>query len=332
MTTQHRIILAGCTALLALGMSCSSTPKSSTGEACETPGESFTDDDGCSRCVCTQDKRVQCDSAPCGGLNAQSCPPCEGPPSSSCVGSGPCGCGPYVCPDDSADLGGADVAAGGVACGEATCGPDELCMRLPGCPIGMELDPVCVPIPESCDAELTCGCFAEDPCGGGCTTCAGIADGRITCECACKCAAPDTLIATPAGERRIDELKVGDLVYSVEADAVVVVPLREVGRLRVDAHQVMRVELVDGTVLNMSPGHPTADGRLFADLQTGGTLDGHLVRSAALVAYTHEFTHDVLPASASGAYFASGVLVGSTLASPHRAVPRASATRAPRSP
>jgi hypothetical protein len=33
------------------------------------------------------------------------------------------------------------------------------------------------------------------------------------------------------------------------------------------------------------------------------------------IPYRHDFTHDILPASDSGTYFAGGVVVGSTLAS-----------------
>lgn len=178
----------------------------------------------------------------------------------------------------------------------------------------MDIEPVCVKIPATCDGELSCGCFAEDPCGGGCTTCGGIADGQIQCDCMCRCAAPDTMIATPTGERAISELRVGDLVYSVDDDVVVVVPVVAINQQAVANHRVMSVRLTDGTAMQISPGHPTADGRTFADLEAGGALDGHNIASAALVDYEHPHTYDILPGSRSGTYFASGVLIGSTLA------------------
>jgi hypothetical protein len=67
-------------------------------------------------------------------------------------------------------------------------------------------------------------------------------------------------------------------------------------------------------VLSISPGHPTADGRLFSDLAAGTTLDAqHRVVEVQLVPYEHDRTYDILPASSSGAYFAAGALIGSTL-------------------
>ena len=138
------------------------------------------------------------------------------------------------------------------------------------------------------------------------------------CRWGARCAAPNTPIATPRGERPIAELEVGDLVFSVEGGAVVVVPLRSVQRIPVtSAHQVSRVTLASGAVLEISAGHPTADGRTFADLRAGHDLLG--TRIASVVhhsAYPYAFTHDILPDSSTGAYFAAGALIGSTLAEP----------------
>lgn len=129
------------------------------------------------------------------------------------------------------------------------------------------------------------------------------------------CASPDTAIATPSGEKPIAELHEGDLVYSVQDEAIVAVPLLRVASTPVFDHQVMRVLLDDGTTIELSPGHPTADGRLFSDLASGVALDQrHSVVSVALVPYRHDRTYDILPASSSKTYFAGGALVGSSLA------------------
>ncbi|HET7542418.1 MAG TPA: hypothetical protein VFK05_21260 [Polyangiaceae bacterium] len=109
-------------------------------------------------------------------------------------------------------------------------------------------------------------------------------------------------------------LRVGDLVYSVDRDAIVVVPLLKAEHTSVARHRVVRVVLEDGRVLEISPGHPTADGRTFGDLLPGSKLDtAHSVLSAELVPYTYDATFDILPASSTGAYFAAGALIGSTL-------------------
>ena len=127
------------------------------------------------------------------------------------------------------------------------------------------------------------------------------------------CASPSTPIATPSGERPIAELRVGDLVYSAHDGAIVAVPLVRVARTRVAAHRVMRVVLESGAVLDISPGHPTADGRSFADLSAGGTLDGQRIVTAELVPFEHAHTYDILPASDTKSYFAAGARIGTTL-------------------
>lgn len=130
------------------------------------------------------------------------------------------------------------------------------------------------------------------------------------------CASPDTPIATPDGDRPIADLRVGDLVYTVEGDAIQAVPILLTGRTPVAHHQVVRVKLADGHTLEISAGHPTADGRTFGDLRSGTKLDGTAVESVDVVPYTHPFTYDILPASKSGNYFAAGKLIGSTLRPP----------------
>jgi hypothetical protein len=135
------------------------------------------------------------------------------------------------------------------------------------------------------------------------------------CQSCCPiCAAPDTPIATPEGDRPIASLRPGELVYSVEEGAIVAVPIVQTGKTSVTAHRVVRVVLQDGAVLEISPGHPTADGRKFGDLAAGSLLDElHAVDSAELVPYRFDATYDILPASSTGTYFAAGALVGSTL-------------------
>jgi hypothetical protein len=112
----------------------------------------------------------------------------------------------------------------------------------------------------------------------------------------------------------------------VDDGAIQAVPVVLVGHTPVRAHRVVRVELEGGRVLEISPGHPTADGRTFGDLVTGGLLDEqHEVVSANLVPYAHEATYDILPDSSTGTYFAAGALIGSTL------VPRVAASGAAQS-
>jgi hypothetical protein len=114
--------------------------------------------------------------------------------------------------------------------------------------------------------------------------------------------------------RPIASLAVGELVYSVEREQILAVPLLRVHRVPASNHHVLRVRFMNGAVFEMSPGHPLADGRPLSALAPGTVLMGGTVAGVEMIPYAHSHTYDILPASSSGAYFASGVLVGSTLA------------------
>jgi hypothetical protein len=191
------------------------------------------------------------------------------------------------------------TCAGGVVCCENTCcAAGQLC-----CSVNMGVSVI--------------GCF--DPVDGTCPT--GCA--------ACACAAPTTPIATPSGDRPISELKVGDLVYSVDHGRLAVVPVASVHRQPVtSAHRMVELRLSHATLL-LSPGHPTADGRTFGALTAGDRLDGAPVLGAHLIPYGQPFTYDILPASDTGTYLAGGVLVGSTLAPARRGGEMSDATNEP---
>jgi hypothetical protein len=114
---------------------------------------------------------------------------------------------------------------------------------------------------------------------------------------------------------------------------VVVVPVVRTSTTRVRKHHVVEVALANGAVLRISPRHPTADGRLFADLVAGDHLGDVEVVAVKLVPYDAEATYDILPASTTGFYFAGGALVGSTLAARYLSDgPRLSSSKAPALP
>jgi hypothetical protein len=176
----------------------------------------------------------------------------------------------------------------------------------------------------SCDAGLCCG----DSCCGAGETCCDVTAGAGTFPAClmlgagescplpcydCMCASPETPIATPAGERPIAELRVGDLVYSVDGEAILAVPIARVNRTPVHGHRVLHVALSDGRSLEISGPHPLADGRPLEALAAGAELDGLEVLETRWVDYGHEYTYDILPASSTGTYFAAGLQLGSTL-------------------
>jgi len=182
-----------------------------------------------------------------------------------------------------------------------------------GCPAGPIMDHyLCT---TSCASNADCTDPARPTCsmdmfGGGAGLCVPTGFG---CAWGAVCASPDTLIATPSGERRIDALLPGDLVYSEHHGMLRPVPLRSVSRTPVFDHRVARVTLATGRILEISPGHPTADGRFFSDLRAGDVLDGVTITDVSLVPFVHAFTHDILPDSDTGTYVAGGALIGSTL-------------------
>jgi hypothetical protein len=131
-----------------------------------------------------------------------------------------------------------------------------------------------------------------------------------------RCLPAGTRIATPRGDVSVEQLGVGDVVWSQDARGVrIAAPIARVGSLPTPrAHVLVVAELSDGRRVTASPGHPTADARALGTLAAGDALDGAVVLRVERRPYGDQRTFDLLPASPSGAYWADGVLLGSTLA------------------
>ena len=129
------------------------------------------------------------------------------------------------------------------------------------------------------------------------------------------CLARGTLIDTPWGQIPVDELRVGDAVWTADAHGRRVEGRVEmVGRGPVPAtHLVVHLVLDDGRELWASAGHPLADGGRLGGVRAGDVVDGARVASVESVAYGQPFTYDLLPSGPTGLYWANGILVGSTL-------------------
>jgi len=132
------------------------------------------------------------------------------------------------------------------------------------------------------------------------------------------CLAAGTLIETPRGAVRVEEIRVGDQVWTMnEAGERVLAVILKAGSMRVPVtHQVIHFVLSDGRELWASPGHPTSDGRRLADLRSGDILDGATIALAEYLRYQGTATFDILPSGGTGFYWANGILVGSTLRAP----------------
>lgn len=83
-------------------------------------------------------------------------------------------------------------------------------------------------------------------------------------------------------------------------------------RLVRDAVRCSRATKRLAAVLGPSPGHPLVDGRILADLMPGDRYDGAVVMSTTLAPYAGA-SWDLLPSGPTGAYFANGVLLASSL-------------------
>jgi hypothetical protein len=130
------------------------------------------------------------------------------------------------------------------------------------------------------------------------------------------CLARGTRIAKPDGEVAIEDIRVGMRVWSIdEGGRRIVANVARIGHMRVPAtHQVVRLVLDDGRALRASPGHPLADGRSLGNVEAGDRVDGANVLSTTLEPYDGGSTFDLLSDSPTGAYFADGIPLGSTLA------------------
>jgi len=129
------------------------------------------------------------------------------------------------------------------------------------------------------------------------------------------CLAASTLIATPSGPMRVVDMKPGMLVWTTTLEGKrVAAPVVEVGSTQVPAgHLMVHLVLADGRELLASPGHRTADGRALGSLAAGQSVDGSTIKLWELVPYAGDRTYDLLPAGPTGAYWASGILLSSTL-------------------
>ena len=132
------------------------------------------------------------------------------------------------------------------------------------------------------------------------------------------CLEAGTRIATPAGEVLVANVQAGDVVWTTDAAGrrISAAVVRLERRPTPGPHLMLRLSLNDGRVLIAAGAHPAAGGRYLGHLRPGWRYDGATVSSVEWISSTAPSTFDLLPAGPTGAYWANGVLVGSTLASP----------------
>ncbi|OGO39918.1 MAG: hypothetical protein A2147_08515 [Chloroflexi bacterium RBG_16_57_8] len=130
------------------------------------------------------------------------------------------------------------------------------------------------------------------------------------------CLVKGTLIDTPDGAVRVEDIRKGATVWTLNdaGERVAANVLATSSTPVPTSFQVVFLTLDDGRTVMASPGHPTDDGRALGDCRVGGTLDGAVVVQVDLIPYEGGKTYDLLPSGDTGLYWANGIQLGSTLA------------------
>jgi hypothetical protein len=129
------------------------------------------------------------------------------------------------------------------------------------------------------------------------------------------CLARGTPIDVPGGAIAIEDVRIGDAIWTVDAAGIRVVgEVLAIGSTTAPVdHHVVHLVLADGRTVTASPGHPLADGRHLGDLRPGDAVDGSVVAEASLLPYSGGETFDLVVAGDTGTYFSDGIPLGSTL-------------------
>jgi hypothetical protein len=160
------------------------------------------------------------------------------------------------------------------------------------------------------------------------TTATGVTAGPVTIDAIAvtnltqgvhrRCLTRDTLIATPHGLIRADQVRAGTVVWSADRTGHRIrSTVLDVLRTPVaPTHEMLRLTLADGRVVQTDPDQPTPDGSLVSSLLVGQPFEGSFVVSARRVRYGGGFTVELLPSGPTQTYFANGVWLRSGLADP----------------
>jgi len=129
------------------------------------------------------------------------------------------------------------------------------------------------------------------------------------------CLARGTRIDTPSAGIPVEDIRIGDPVWTLDRDghrvAGTVIALGSMPAP--SSHRVVRLVLADGRTVTASPGHPLADGRRLGDIRPGDLVDGSTVRTADLVPYAGGRTYDIVVSGPTGIYLVDGIPLGSTI-------------------
>lgn len=133
--------------------------------------------------------------------------------------------------------------------------------------------------------------------------------------CGGSCLSSSTKILTPFGQTSVRNLKKGDLVLTRGEDgSKIIAPILKTSKVFVStAHHIVRLVLLDGRKLFVSPDHPAAGRRNVCQLEKGQQYDNSIIVKVELIPYKRRYTYDILPAGKTGYYWANNILMASTL-------------------
>lgn len=129
------------------------------------------------------------------------------------------------------------------------------------------------------------------------------------------CLARGTLIDTPDGPIAVEDLALGDPIWTIDGGGrrVLGAVIARGSTVAPADHQVIRLTLADGRTVTASPGHPLADGRGFGELRLGDVVDGSAITALERLPYSGGETFDLVASGATGGYYVDGIPLGTTL-------------------
>jgi hypothetical protein len=129
------------------------------------------------------------------------------------------------------------------------------------------------------------------------------------------CLALGTRIEAPDGWIAIEDVRIGDVVWTLDRGGrLVAASVIALGSTPAPlGHEVVRLDLADGRSVTASPGHPLADGRRLGEVRVGDVVDGARVVAADRLVYEAARTFDLVVSGETGLYLAGGIPLRSTL-------------------
>ncbi len=265
-----------------------------------------------------------CEFAPC---------PASRPPAGQCLKDADCPTPAYTCeetqgtgtvcsstdpscvPTYTVIAGECKLKTGNQCRDDSECSAGNLCHKnICTAPIGRECEGVS---DNSCPTDFQCveGCgppVVRDPDTTPVKYYCQLNDYNRSCPI---CLAKDTLIDTPIGAIRVQDLQIGMSVWTVNklGQRLSVIIIETSKTVVPPDHKMVKLVLSDGRTLLVSPGHPTATDLTVGDLHLGDLYDSSRIISIDRVSYDDGYTYDILPSGDTGEYWANGILMGSTL-------------------